>query len=67
MQLRIVRGKDGRVVAAAELATDDGLVPEVVLEDGQTEEVLEARRLDLLEDLDQALAQLTRRGKGRAP
>jgi hypothetical protein len=66
MHLRIVRGKDGGVVAAAELATDDGLVPEAVLEDGQTEEVLEARRLDLLEDLDKALAQLTRRGKGGA-
>jgi hypothetical protein len=61
MQLKIIRDKDGQVVAAAELATDDGLVPEAVLEDGQTEEVVEVNRLDLIEDVDKALAQL---GKG---
>jgi hypothetical protein len=64
MRIRIARNKAGGFAAAAVL-DDEGLVPEVVPEDGvlEMEEVVELRQLEFVEDLDGTIERLG--GKGR--
>lgn len=57
MKLEIVRDKRGGVVAAAHL-DDDGIAPDALLEEGQTTQVVEVRRLDLVEDAEGVLKRL---------
>jgi hypothetical protein len=61
MQMEIVRDANGDVLAAIELS-DDGVVPEAVLEQGQTLEVVEVRRTELFDDLGGTLKKFSRKG-----
>lgn len=62
MRLEIVRDAQGAVLAAVELASDEGVVPEAVLEEGQTTEVVDVRRTEFVGDLDGLLKRLGRKG-----
>ncbi len=59
MQMEIVRDAKGEVLAAIDLSGDDGVVPEVVLEQGHTLELKEIRRAELFDDMDGALKKLS--------
>jgi hypothetical protein len=54
MQMEIVRDANGQVLAAIDLSGDDGVVPEVVLEEGNTSELVEIRRAEFFDDVDGA-------------
>ena len=60
MQVEIVRDANGQVLATIDRSTDDGVVPEAVLEDGHTLEMVEVRRRELFDDLDGALRRFSR-------
>jgi len=60
-QMEIARDANGVVVATIDLSDDTGVVPEVVLEHGDTLEVVEVGRSEFLDDLDGALKKLSRR------
>jgi len=62
MRMEIVRDAKGDVLAAIDLSDVMGVVPEVVLEQGHTLEVVEVRHRELLDDLDSALKKLGRKG-----
>lgn len=59
MQMEIVRDANGDVVAAIDLS-GDGVVPEVVLEPGDTLEVVEVRRAEFFDDVDGALKKFSK-------
>jgi len=61
--MEIVRDAKGEVMAAIDLS-DDGVVPEAVLEQGHTREVVEVRRRELYDDLGGTLKKLAKSGKG---
>jgi hypothetical protein len=60
MQMEIVRDANGDVVAGIDLS-DDGVVPEAVLEQGHTLEVVEVRRRELFDDLSGTLKKLSKK------
>jgi hypothetical protein len=61
MRMEIVRDANGDVLAGIDLSDPTGVVPEAVLEHGQTLETVEVRRREFFDDLDGALRQLSRR------
>jgi len=59
--MEIVRDAQGNILAAVDLDDVTGVVPEAVLEQGHTLEVVEVRRRELLDDLSSALKNLGRK------
>ena len=59
MQIEIVRDSNGEVLAAIDLSDSIGVAPEVVLEEGYSLEVIEARRSEVYSDLDGTLRSLS--------
>jgi hypothetical protein len=59
--MEIVRDANGDVLAAIDLS-DDGVVPETLLEEGQTLETVEVRRKELFDDLGGTLKKFSRKG-----
>jgi hypothetical protein len=62
MQMKIVRDANGEVLAAIDLSDRTGDVPEVILEQGFTRDVVEVRRMEFVDDLDGVLQRLARKG-----
>jgi hypothetical protein len=59
--MEIVRDANGDVLSAVDLS-DEGIVPEAVLEKGHKLEVVEVRRSESFDDLDATLKKLSKKG-----
>ena len=62
MRLEIVRDAQGAVLAAVVLESGDDVVPEAVLEEGQTTEEVDVRRTEFINDLGGLVERLSRKG-----